>query len=135
MLGPLHIYCGCLAWAVCGTSNIGIGGVSDSFACCGDTTGIPCSPLHVRVCAYSYCILLSHVQLISLGSCSFLKGNGGAVDVRKRGDGGGDQEWWRERRLQSGCSIVSEENTFKMRKVLWKPTIVEVPCNKHVKGI
>jgi hypothetical protein len=56
-----------------------------------------------------------------------LKGNDEAVDPREREYGGGNREVWREGRLQTGCSIVSEKNKFKMRKILWKLTIVEVP--------
>ena len=47
-------------------------------------------------CTYSYCILLCHVPLISLGGLLFLKGNG-EVDL---GETGGV---WREGRGENCC--------------------------------
>lgn len=42
--------------------------------------------LDMKVYVLSYCILLCQVQLTSLGrGCSFLMGNGGAVDLGERG--------------------------------------------------
>lgn len=38
----------------------------------------------IRICAYS-CNLLCVIQLISLGSLLFLKGNGGVLDLEERG--------------------------------------------------
>lgn len=39
----------------------------------------------MRVCAESYCILLCHVPLASLGVPLFLKINGGGVNLREMG--------------------------------------------------
>lgn len=38
----------------------------------------------MRVYAKSYCCLLCYSQMISLGSCSFLKANGGGINLGRR---------------------------------------------------
>ena len=78
---------GCVVWCSYGTSNSGSWGVSDSFAC----SWVALSSLYTKACAYSYCISLCYVWLISLGGLIFSEGKqrrsgrqgvGGGMDGR-----------------------------------------------------
>lgn len=60
--------------------------------------------LDTRVCL-SYCNLLNHVRVISLGGLSlFLKENRG-LDLRESGGGLSRWEEWKEGKLQSACNV------------------------------
>lgn len=58
-----------------------------------------------KVYAYSYYILLCQIWLISLESCSFLKGYGGVIDLEERECWQGNWEEKRKGRQQLGCIV------------------------------
>lgn len=53
--------------------------------------------LDMRVCAFSYCVLLCHIQLIFLEGLFLSEGN--QRNSGMRGEGGREWEKWRKRRL------------------------------------
>lgn len=70
------------------------------------------SSFNFKVYAYSYYILLCQIWLISLESCSFLKGYGGVIDLEERmlaGELGGEEK----RKAAVGVYCMVEEKIIK----------------------
>lgn len=74
------------------------------------------SSLDVRICTWSYCILLRHVWLMSLGDLSFSWGRQGHVDLGKRTDGGRDERNEERESFGKGLHMKEEKTYFYKEK-------------------
>lgn len=89
-LGPLHICYGCVPWCSCGTPNSASGRCLWLFCqLLGPFSSywVALPSLDMRVTAWSYCILLCHVWLMSLGDLLF---SGGEKRRKRICEGGGN---------------------------------------------
>lgn len=72
LLGSLHTFCGCLAWDSSLTSNSGSGMSMTFLPALGNLLLLGC--IIQLCCTHSYCIMLIHVQLLSVGGLLFSEG-------------------------------------------------------------
>lgn len=147
VLGPLHTRCCCLAWGSCGTPSCWSGGFSVTLALLSRLffylSGLPHSALiwWIVSSANTSCSVWYPWK-----DCSFLRGNGGAMDVGKQRSVGVEEgrENCRERKLHLGCIVwkrilkrmeawwmtIKHENNKKLRYKLIELTCVESDLKK-----